>query len=79
MLLTGRKARENGQVVILERLGAKWQFEVAIGRNGLIWIDVPGGDVERVIAIGNAVVECDEKRLTIEEQEKLAAGLLRNS
>lgn len=83
MLVSGRRARQDGQVVLLDRLGVKWHFDVAIGRNGYVWVDAAAGGVDddagikRTIAIGNAIVRCDDMSLTIDEQEKLAAELLR--
>ena len=71
------KPAEQGKVAILEELGeAGVAFEVAVGRNGKLWID--SKNVKTTLAIGKAVKETDEKSLTVEEQKKLAKKIARD-
>lgn len=70
-----KKQREEGGIAVLEVLAKKWPFEVAIGRNGYIWVDA--GEVKRTILIGRSLTETDEQNLTIEAQEKLVKKLSR--
>lgn len=64
-----------GGIAVLELLAEKVGFEVAVGRNGKLWID--GGDVKTTLTVGKAVTETDKSCLTIERQRKLAGKLLR--
>ena len=66
---------EKGCVGILEGLAEKARFEVAIGRNGRLWVD--SDNVRTTLAVGKAVVEVDDKGLGIEEQTKLVGKVLR--
>ena len=72
--LAARLLRKEG-VVVLEELGEKLQggFEVAVGKNGRIWVECPGGGVRGVCAIGKCLKETDEGRLQEKEQRKLVA------
>lgn len=69
------KQREEGGVVVLEECAEKIAFEVAIGRNGKIW--VKSGSVKETISVGRALQETDERVLDIEEQKKLVKKILR--
>lgn len=71
-LLAGAK----GGVVVLEVLGEKVGFEVAVGRNGIVVVD--GGDVRSTIAIGRAVQEVDEGGLGEKAQRKVAERVLKS-
>lgn len=71
-LLAGKK----GGVTVLEGLSEKVGFEVAIGRNGVLWVD--GGKVKATLAIGRAVQEIDEKALGETGQKKVVEKVLRN-
>ncbi|KAF2105113.1 hypothetical protein NA57DRAFT_63292 [Rhizodiscina lignyota] len=64
-----------GAVTILEALAEKIGFEVAVGRNGKLWVD--GGDVKMTLAVGKALQQTDQERLTLDQQKKLAAKTLR--
>lgn len=62
---------EQGNLVILEELGAAGiPFEIAVGRNGKVWID--SKSVKNTLLIGNALQDTDQKRLKVDEQKKLA-------
>lgn len=75
LLMTSKRAKEEAHVVILDRLGEKWGFEVAVGRNGYLWVDA--NDTRRTLAVGKAVTEVDERALTVKEQEALAQKVLK--
>ncbi|EDN08888.1 exosome complex exonuclease RRP40 [Histoplasma capsulatum] len=80
-------------VVVLEELGSRLEghggFEIAVGRNGKVWVDCPvarkggGGDVDAakavktIVAVGRCLRETDEKRLGTSEQRKLVGVVLR--
>ncbi|KAF2273665.1 uncharacterized protein EI97DRAFT_383049 [Westerdykella ornata] len=61
-LLAGKK----GGVIVLEGLAKKVGFEVAVGRNGVLWVD--GGNVKTTLLVGRAVQEVDEKGMGEKEQ-----------
>lgn len=73
-LLMSRQ-REDGGIAVLESLAEKLAFEIAVGRNGLVW--VKGGSIKETLSVGRALQETDKGSLTIEEQEKLARKLLK--
>jgi exosome complex component RRP40 len=60
-------------VVVLSELGEKLQggFEVAVGKNGKVWVDCPEGGVKSIVAVGRCLRETDENNLTEKEQKKL--------
>ena len=67
---------EKGKVVVLEELGdAGVAFEIAVGRNGKVWVD--SKSVKTTLAIGRVLRETDEKGLTVEEQKKLVKRVAR--
>lgn len=67
---------EKGKVVVLEELGdAGFAFEIAVGRNGKVWVD--SKSVKTTLAIGRVLRETDEKGLTVEEQKKLVKKVAR--
>ncbi|KAL1990564.1 hypothetical protein VTN49DRAFT_6403 [Thermomyces lanuginosus] len=77
------KASTSG-VVLLDELGAKLEktggFEIAIGRNGKVWVDCSGGGelaIRITVAIGRCLKEMDEKDLTPKEQRRLVTRMLR--
>ena len=68
---------KRGGVVLLEELSKSITFEVAIGRNGKVWVD--GGDnVRTTIAVGRAIVEVDEKGLTEQKQVEVAKRIAKS-
>lgn len=71
-LLLG-KPKEEGGLVVLESIGKLWPFEVAVGRNGRVWVEA--GSVARTLAVGKALRETDERSLGVEGQEKLVKKL----
>ncbi|KAI9817065.1 MAG: exosome non-catalytic core subunit rrp40 [Phylliscum demangeonii] len=58
-----------GGVVVLRECAEKMAFEVAVGRNGRLWVDA--GEVRKTLAVGRAVVETDQRRLDVEGQKKV--------
>jgi len=75
-LMMARPA-EQGGLVVLEELGAQGvAFEIAVGRNGKVWVD--GRGPKAVLAVGRAVVETDERGLGVEEQRKLVRRLVKD-
>jgi exosome complex component RRP40 len=73
-----------GGVVVLQELGKKMEalggFEVAIGRNGKIWVDCSGSgasSIKATAAIGRCLKDTDEQCLGIPEQKKLVSKVLR--
>ena len=69
------KQREEGGISILEDIAEKLPFEVAIGRNGCVWINSVG--TKEILLVGKAVQETDRQNLNVEEQRKLAKRLLK--
>lgn len=67
----------HGGLVVLEALAAKVPFEMAVGRNGQVWIDA--GRVVATLAVGRAIVEVDQATMGIEGQramvQKMVKGL----
>ncbi|KAK2629778.1 hypothetical protein QTJ16_000598 [Diplocarpon rosae] len=71
------KPAEQGHLVILEEIGgAGVPFEIAVGRNGKLWVD--SKSVKSTLAVGRAIQETDEKGLDVEAQKKLAKRLARD-
>jgi exosome complex component RRP40 len=71
-------------IVTLEELGRKLEhkggFEIAVGRNGKIWIDCSSsGDaaIPVTVAIGRCLRETDNRNLDPDEQRKLVSKVLR--
>lgn len=70
------KQVEQGSVAVLEELGAAGvAFEIAVGRNGKFWVN--SKSTKATLAVGKAVQETDERRLSIGEQKKLVKDLVR--
>ena len=66
---------KRGGVVVLEAMSEKVAFEVAVGRNGRVWV---GAESEAtVVAVGRALVGSDEEDLDEEGQRALVKKLLK--
>lgn len=63
-----------GGVVLLEEIGDKVRFEVAVGRNGRVWVDA--GSVGEVVKIGSLLKDADERGLDVPAQKKLVKKVL---
>ncbi|KAH6677720.1 hypothetical protein B0J14DRAFT_475963 [Halenospora varia] len=67
---------DQGGLVLLDEIGGQGvSFEIAVGRNGKVWVD--SKSLKGTLAIGKAIQDTDEKALTIDEQAKLAKKVAR--
>ncbi|KAI9041152.1 exosome non-catalytic core subunit RRP40 [Aspergillus affinis] len=71
-------------LVVLDELGKKLEkiggFEIAVGRNGKVWVDCANGGesaVKATVTIGRCLAAIDEQNLQPAEQRKLVSKLLR--
>ncbi|EME38974.1 hypothetical protein DOTSEDRAFT_39165 [Dothistroma septosporum NZE10] len=76
MMGTGKEGRSKGGVVVLEEVGEKVRFEVAVGRNGRVWVD--SGSVRETVMIGRLLRQADEEGLDVEAQKKLVKRALKD-
>jgi len=68
------KPGEQGQLVLLEELGgAGVSFEIAVGRNGKVWVDSKG--VKSTLAIGKMIQRTDQEGWIVEKQRIMARRL----
>ena len=71
------RPKVDGRVSVLEDLGERGlRFEVAVGRNGKIWVNSDSN--QTTIAIGRVLQEADNNTLTADEQEKMVKHVLRS-
>lgn len=75
MMGTDKEGRSKGNVAVLTDFGEKLAFEVAIGRNGKVWID--SGSIKETVAIGRTLREADELNLSLDAQKKLVKKVLK--
>lgn len=75
----------SGGVTVLEDLGKRLEsqggFEIAVGKNGKVWVDSSAGEevgVKMIVAVGRCLREVDEKNLAAAEQKKLVSKVLRD-
>lgn len=71
-------------LVVLSELGRKLErlggFEIAVGRNGKVWVDCSNaGDsaIQATVAIGRCLLETDGHNLNTIDQRKLVSRILR--
>jgi exosome complex component RRP40 len=71
-------------LVVLSELGKKLEslggFEIAVGRNGKVWVDCSDAAesaVKATIAIGRCLQETDQQNLHAHDQKKLVTRVLR--
>ena len=71
-------------IAVLEELGNKLEgkggFEIAVGRNGRVWVDCSnGGDYATriTVAVGRCLSILDERDLSVSDQKKLVSKILR--
>ena len=57
-----------GGIVVLEAVGEKVKFEVAVGRNGRVWVD--SGSVMATVTVGRLLKGADEEGWDVETQKK---------
>ena len=75
-LLLSRQ-KEEGGIVVLEEVAERVAFEIAVGRNGKVWVKSNG--VKETLLIGRALQETDRQVLGVDEQGKLVKRLLRQT
>ncbi|KAF2460695.1 hypothetical protein BDY21DRAFT_298904 [Lineolata rhizophorae] len=73
-LLAATRGGEDG-LVLLEELGKVLKFEVAVGRNGRVWVD--GEDTRATVVVGRAIAKVDEEGLGPEGQRRVVRELVR--
>ena len=66
---------KRGGVVILQAMSEKVAFEVAVGRNGRVWVGAESVPV--VVAVGRALTTCDEEDLDEDAQKVVVKKLLK--
>lgn len=76
MMGTSKEGKSKGGIVVLEEVGEKVRFEVAVGRNGRVWID--SGSVKETVMIGRLLRQVDESGISNEEQKKLVKKALKD-
>ncbi|KAI9373271.1 exosome complex exonuclease Rrp40 [Aspergillus egyptiacus] len=71
-------------LVVLDELGKKLEkaggFEIAVGRNGKVWVDCSNSEsnaVKATVAIGRCLTTIDEHNLNPTDQRKLVTRILR--
>ena len=69
------KQKEDGGIALLEEIGEKIAFEIAVGRNGKVWVKSSG--IKETLLVGRTLQETDAQGLDIEEQVKAARKLMR--
>lgn len=72
-MMMARPADQGGLTILEELEEAGIAFEIAVGRNGRVWVN--SKTVKSTLAIGKALKETDEKGLSPEDQKKLAKKL----
>ncbi|RKF61914.1 Exosome complex component RRP40 [Erysiphe neolycopersici] len=71
------KSAEKGKIVILEEFESIGiAFEIAVGRNGKLWVD--SKSVKTTLAIGKSIQEVDDKCLNPADQKKLAKKIIKD-
>lgn len=76
MMGTDKSGKQKGEVVVLEEVGEKVRFEVAVGRNGKVWVN--SGSVKETVVIGRLLKEVDESGMDVEEQKKAIKKALKD-
>lgn len=73
--LLANRQKDEGGIAALEHIAEKLAFEIAVGRNGQVWVKAAG--IKETLAIGKALQETDKQSLGLQSQEKLVQKLLR--
>ncbi|KAI4091315.1 MAG: hypothetical protein LQ344_004174 [Seirophora lacunosa] len=71
------KQREEGGLVVLDELAGELAFEIAVGRNGKVWVKADG--VKATLVVGKALQDTDRDALGVNEQKRLVKKLLRQT
>ena len=69
------KQKDEGKIAVLEEIAGRVAFEVAVGRNGKVWVKSDG--VKETLLVGKALQETDTKGLSVEEQVKFVKKLMK--
>lgn len=70
------RQKEDGEIGFLEKIAEKVAFEIAVGRNGKVWIN--GGGMRETLIVGRALQETDREVLSLLSQDRLVRKLLRD-
>ena len=71
------KPVDQGSIIVLDELGAYGvAFEIAVGRNGKVWVD--SKSVKTTLLVGKAIQETDRKRLGIDDQRRMVRKLMKD-
>lgn len=76
MMGVDKDGQNKGGLVVLEELGEKLRFEVAVGRNGKVWVD--GTNVKETLMIGRLLIRADEQRWDLTTQRKMVKKALQD-
>lgn len=74
--LLAKKQKEEGGLVVLEEIAKTVPFEVAVGRNGIVWVKAEG--VKETLVVGRALQTTDRDVLRVVEQENLVRKLMKD-
>jgi exosome complex component RRP40 len=77
MMGNNKNGENRGGIILLEKLGEKIKFEIAVGRNGKVWVD--GGSVANTIMVGKLLKQADEAKLNTSQQAKAVESALRGA
>ena len=67
-------AQQDGGVAVFNEFGESGlRFEIAVGRNGKVWIN--SENIKTVVAIGKAIVETDTRELSVNQQKEMVKRL----
>lgn len=75
--LAERLLKKQG-VNVMEELGSRIPggFEVAVGKNGKVWVDCPEAGAKGILAVGKALTQTDDGNLQEKEQKKIVNRLI---
>ncbi|CAN8100281.1 unnamed protein product [Discula destructiva] len=72
------KSTTEGGIVVLEELGKiGLGFEIAVGRNGKVWVNSEA--LKTILIVGRALKDADEGKLDVEAQKKLVKRVIREA
>ncbi|KAL9024729.1 MAG: hypothetical protein Q9196_006299 [Gyalolechia fulgens] len=69
------KQRDDGGLLVLDHIAEQVAFEIAVGRNGKVWVKANG--IKETLLVGKALQDTDREALKLDEQKKLVKKLLR--
>jgi len=68
MMGSSKDGKSKGGIVVLEEAGQTVKFEIAVGRNGRVWVD--SSSIKATIVIGGLLQRVDEERWDMDRQRK---------